>query len=173
MKLNLLGCLTEPSAKDRSTVNSTTRPKGKQIQGLCPSASLSNRHKRGRLCLSAASSTVPPPTAPAPAQPGGRTTLMAETSRSDYYQPRGLLGERKRLCLETAELPNGSLRNWTDDKGEDLQGKWEHYQIRYDSPFLLSSYKSWVDTAWHPAPPLCGHPQGMLHRVLGKFTKSG
>jgi hypothetical protein len=36
----------------------------------------------------------------------------------------------KRLHLETAELPNGSLRNWTDDKGEDLQKKWEHYQIQ-------------------------------------------
>lgn len=50
---------------------------------------------------------------------------MPENPRSDYYPLQGLWGKEgmlKRLRLETAELPNSSLRNWAEGKGEDWRG---------------------------------------------------
>lgn len=104
-----------------SIVIATTRPIAKQLRGRCLSMSLSNRHKGGRIWLRATPPTVPPPTAPAPAQPGGRTPPCQKPQGPITTSLRGCEGKegmRKRLHLETAELPNVSLRNWADDKDE-------------------------------------------------------
>lgn len=118
--------MQSPELGTESIVNITTRPIAKQIRGLCLSESLSNRHKRGRIWLRATSPspTFPPLTAPAQHSQVGEPSPCQKlqdpitTSLRAWGEGRRNL---KRLPLETEELPDASLRNWADDKGQELR----------------------------------------------------